>query len=63
MKIIKHGKKKEIKYYFICTSCGCEFEMTNIELMKEQQSVVFTAINPCPDCGEKVQGKEELCQM
>ena len=58
MKILKHGKRKEIKYYFICTSCGCEFEMTNIELMAEQQSIVFVAIQSCPECGENVQGRE-----
>ena len=58
-KIIKHGVQKEVKYYFICTSCGCEFEMTNKDLMEEQQSIVFTAISPCPDCGNIVGGKEE----
>ena len=60
MKILKHGKKQEVKYYFICDSCGCEFEMTNIELMKEQQSLVFIAVNPCPECGNKVKGVQEL---
>jgi hypothetical protein len=60
MKILKHGKKKEIKYYFICTSCGCEFEMTNIELMEEQQSLVFIAVHACPECNENVRGKEEI---
>jgi len=58
MKILKHGKRREIKYYFICTSCGCEFEMTNTELMAEQQSIVFVTIQPCPECGENVQGRE-----
>lgn len=59
-KILKHGYIKEVKYYFICTSCGCEFEMTNKDLMEEQQSVVFTSISNCPDCNNKVEGRQEI---
>lgn len=58
MKIIKHGKRKEIKYYFICSSCGCEFEMTNTELMQEQQMIVYVALSPCPECGNMTRGEE-----
>lgn len=59
-RIIKHGVQKEIKYYFICTSCGCEFEMTNKDLQAEQQSIVFIACSDCPECNEKVIGEQEL---
>ena len=59
-KIIKHGVQKEVKYYFICTSCGCEFEMTNKDLQAEQQSILFIACSDCPECNEKVIGKREL---
>ena len=57
-KIIHHGKLQEIKYYFICTSCGCEFEMTNKDLQMEQQSLVFVAQSNCPECNHKVIGRE-----
>ncbi len=60
MKIVKHGKKREVDYYFICTSCGCEFKMSNIELMEEQQSIVFAAGHNCPECGYYVKGWEVL---
>ena len=59
-RILKHGQQKEVKYYFICTSCGCEFEMTNKDLQMEQQSIVFIACSNCPECNEKVMGKQEL---
>ena len=59
-KIIKHGSQREVRYYFICTSCGCEFEMTNKDLQMEQQSIVFIACSNCPECNEKVIGKQEL---
>ena len=59
-RIIKHGEQKEVKYYFICTSCGCEFEITNKDLQAEQQSIVFTAVSNCPDCNNKVVGRQEL---
>ena len=60
-KIIKHGKNKQIiKYYFICNSCGCEFEMTNKDLMEEQQNIVFLAWSNCPECNERVKGKREI---
>ena len=59
-RIIKHGSQKEVRYYFICTSCGCEFEMTNKDLQLEQQSIVFIACSNCPECNEKVIGKQEL---
>ena len=58
-RIIKHGKQKEVKYYFICTSCGCEFEMTNRDLQMEQQSIVFTAWSNCPECNNNVEGRQE----
>lgn len=57
-KIIHHGKLKEIKYYFICPLCGCEFEMTNKDLMEEQQSLVFVSWSNCPYCNSKVEGRE-----
>ena len=56
-RILKHGQQKEVKYYFICASCGCEFEMTNKDLQMEQQSIVFIACSNCPECNEKVMGK------
>lgn len=70
MKIIKHGnqygefknrqhekiKKTAINYHFICTNCGCEFTMTNIELMKEQQSIVFITATQCPECKTMIKG-------
>ena len=59
-KIIKHGRQKEVRYYFVCTSCGCEFEMTNKDLQMEQQSIVFIACSNCSECNEKVIGKQEL---
>lgn len=59
-RILKHGQQKEVKYYFICTSCGCEFEMTNKDLQMEQQSIVFIACSNCPECNEKVMGAYEL---
>ena len=59
-KIIKHGEQKEVKYYFICTSCGCEFEMTNKDLQMEQQSVIFVAWSNCPECNHKVEGRQEI---
>ena len=59
-KIIKHGVQKEVKYYFICTSCGCEFEMTNKDLQMEQQSIIFVAQSNCPECNNKVEGRQEI---
>ena len=59
-KIIHHGKLKEIKYYFICPFCGCEFETTNKDLQIEQQFIVFVALSNCPDCNHKVEGKREI---
>lgn len=58
-KIIKHGKHKEIKYYFICTSCGCEFEMTNLDLIMEQRSIIYIAWSNCPECDKRIEGKRE----
>lgn len=57
-RVIKHGIRKEVKYYFICASCGCEFEMTNKDLMEEQQSIVFFSRSRCPDCNAIVTGIE-----
>ena len=57
-RIIKHGIQKEVKYYFICTSCGCEFEMTNKDLMEEQQSIVFFTRSRCLECNANVEGIE-----
>lgn len=59
-KIIKYGYIKEVKYYFICTSCGCEFEMTNKDLQMEQQSIVFVARSNCPECNLSVEGRQEI---
>ena len=57
-RILKHGRQKEIKYYFICKACGCEFEMTNKDLMEEQQSIVYSSMSPCPDCNNIVMGEK-----
>ena len=57
-RIIKHGTRKKIKYYFICDSCGCEFEMTNMELIQEQQTIIYTVLTPCPECGNITRGEE-----
>ena len=59
-KIIKHGVQKEVKYYFICPFCGCEFEMTNKDLQMEQQSIIFVAWSNCPECNHKVEGRQEI---
>jgi DNA-directed RNA polymerase subunit RPC12/RpoP len=61
-RIIKHGNPQEVKYYFVCTSCGCEFEMTNKDLQEEQQSIVFTVLSNCPECNNKVIGKQEFLE-
>lgn len=60
MEIIKHGKiKKEPKFYFICPNCGCEFVLTQTELRYEYQSLVYTALFPCPECGKlDIRGEE-----
>lgn len=55
-KIIKHGVPTAIKYYFVCKYCGCEFEMTNEDLQKEQQSLIFINWSNCPECNTKVEG-------
>ena len=53
MIIVKHGKpKKEPKFYFICPDCGCEFILTQLELREKCQSLVYTALSSCPECGE-----------
>lgn len=59
-KIIKHGKIPNfIKYYFVCVHCGCEFTMTNEDLMEEQQSIVFVSTSKCPECGRSARGIKE----
>ena len=55
MKIIKHG---DTIYRFNC-DCGCIFEMTTYELMKEQRSIIFVACHKCPDCGQIVHGRKK----
>ena len=61
-KIIKHGISYKRKrsyyhtYYFICKTCTCEFEMTNIDLIKEQVDLLFMPWSNCPECNSRVRG-------
>ena len=52
MKIIKHGNPPSdfSIYRFHCSKCGCIFEMSKMELMMQQCSLVYTAITKCPEC-------------
>ena len=59
MKIIKHGTPPpEPQFLFKCCKCGCEFIITQTELRKEYQSLVYLAHWRCPECGNDVHGKE-----
>ena len=59
MKIIKHGDKAQYKFYVKCTSCGCVFELSYVELQKYIYLNYFPGtlniesrdfMCPCPDC-------------
>lgn len=59
MIIIKHGiLPSEPHFLFNCPKCGCKFTMTQTELRQEYQSLVYSAVWKCPDCGLHVSGKE-----
>ena len=59
MIIIKHGiVPPEPQFLFNCPKCGCKFKMTQSELRQEYQSLIYSAVWKCPDCGLHVSGKE-----
>ena len=61
MKIIKHGNPHSNSfrtYRFDCSKCGCIFEMSSMELMMQQSSIVFTATTKCPECDNLCYGTE-----
>ena len=59
MKIIKHGTPQpEPHFLFKCSECGCIFEMTQIELIQEQQSLVYIAQHNYSDCGKMIEGMQ-----
>ena len=60
MKIIRRGvKPEEVKLYFICGHCQCEFTAEKRECKFKddgRNDVEFVAA--CPDCGKNVVGTD-----
>lgn len=56
MKIIKPGDKEKLKEtkYFVCKSCGCEFEADKGEYSVGEQYNSTYYYHPCPTCGNTV---------
>ena len=53
MRIIKEGHIPNFEYVFTCRVCGCEFAVTQQELINENQYLDKNSYK-CPTCGTQV---------
>ena len=58
MRIIKEGKIPNIEYIFVCNYCGCEFAVTETELINGNP---FSDKNSysCPTCHKNIYSPEK----
>ncbi len=58
MRIIKEGTIPNVEYIFNCDYCGCEFAVTEVELISNNP---FSDKNSytCPTCHKMVYGPEK----